>query len=49
MRYFNTSHPVLAWISSDYFESFITLSVTSLLRGESDSKQSDEFQDNPVF
>ena len=28
----------IAWISSDYFESLL------LLRGENDSKQSDEFQ-----
>ena len=31
----------LAWISSDYFES---LSLPQLLRGENDSKQSDEVQ-----
>ena len=31
----------LAWIPSDYFES---LSLPQLLRGENDSKQSDEFQ-----
>ena len=31
----------LAWISSDYFES---LSLSNLLRGENDSKQSDEIQ-----
>ena len=35
----------LAWISSDYFESaVITPSVTTLLRREDDSKQSDEIQ-----
>ena len=31
----------LAWISSDYFESLL---LPQLLRGENDSKQSDEFQ-----
>ena len=31
----------LAWISPDYFESLLLL---QLLRGENDSKQSDEFQ-----
>ena len=38
----------LAWISSDYFESFL---LPQLLRGENDSKQSDEFQVTvcPVF
>ena len=32
---------LLAWISSDYFESLL---LPQLLRGENDSKQSDEFQ-----
>ena len=32
---------VVAWISSDYFESLL---LPQLLRGENDSKQSDEFQ-----
>ena len=31
----------IAWISSDYFESFL---LPQLLRGENDAKQSDEFQ-----
>ena len=31
----------VAWISSDYFESLL---LPQLLRGENDSKQSDEFQ-----
>ena len=31
----------IAWISSDYFESLL---LPQLLRGENDSKQSDEFQ-----
>jgi len=31
----------LAWISSDYFESLL---LPQLLRGENDSKQSDEIQ-----
>ena len=33
----------IAWISSDYFESLL---LPQLLRGENDSKQSDEFQAN---
>ena len=33
----------VAWISSDYFESLL---LPQLLRGENDSKQSDEFQAN---
>ena len=33
---------MLAWISSDYFESLLL----PQLRGENDSKQSDEFQAN---
>ena len=32
---------MIAWISSDYFESSL---LPQLLRGENDSKQSDEFQ-----
>ena len=32
----------VAWISSDYFESLLL--PQTLLRGENDSKQSDEFQ-----
>ena len=32
---------LVAWISSDYFESLL---LPQLLRGEKDSKQSDEFQ-----
>ena len=32
---------LVAWISSDYFESLL---LPQLLRGENDSKQSDEFQ-----
>ena len=32
---------MVAWISSDYFESLL---LPQLLRGENDSKQSDEFQ-----
>ena len=32
---------LIAWISSDYFESLL---LPQLLRGENDSKQSDEFQ-----
>ena len=37
----NWSGKKLAWISSDYFESLL---LPQLLRGENDSKQSDEFQ-----
>ena len=37
----NWSGKKLAWISSDYFESLL---LPQLLRGEHDSKQSDEFQ-----
>ena len=33
----------LVWISSDYFESLL---LPQLLRGENDSKQSDEIQAN---
>ena len=36
-------HDWLAWISSDYFESLL---LPQLLRGENDSKQSDEIQVN---
>ena len=36
-------HDWLAWISSDYFESLL---LPQLLRGENDSKQSDEIQAN---
>ena len=36
-------HDWLAWISSDYFESLI---LPQLLRGENDSKQSDDIQAN---
>ena len=38
---FSRSWGRLAWISSDYFESLL---LPQLLRGENDSKQSDEFQ-----
>ena len=34
----------VAWISSDYFDSLL---LPQLLRGENDSKQSDEFQAMP--
>ena len=36
---------ILAWISSDYFESLL---LPQLLRGENDSKQSDEFQASKI-
>ena len=40
-----TSRGFLAWISSDYFESLLL----AQLRGENDSKQSDEIQATPKW
>ena len=37
---------ILAWISSDYFESLL---LPQLLRGENDSKQSDEFPATKIW
>ena len=42
LDYYITNLPI-AWISSDYFESLL---LPQLLRGENDSKESDEFQAN---
>ena len=43
LRNYQYSDVHVAWISSDYFE---LLLLPQLLRGENDSKQSDEFQAN---